>query len=221
MRRREGRQAFRKGCRGRRVQLCEFTEPRWASRNRLIMERRGPSRHPAARSSTPSASPPAPWRPWRGGGHPAIGQGARGAARSRMELCERGEDGEHATLPEASTMAGSWARWGTAARCVCDRRWVGLQVRTPPPRRVRWRRRWVSQPPPGGAVVGRHRSSVFGRGAPRGWRCEPGRQKSTRLAGDRLPAPSVAVIAGESQPRREVEQPGSVGVCRIASPRPE
>jgi hypothetical protein len=54
----------------------------------------------------------------------AKGKRARGAARSRRELRDRGEDGEHATLPEASTSACSSARWGARAMqpgCCCFR----------------------------------------------------------------------------------------------------
>lgn len=45
----------------------------------------------------------------------AEGKTARGAARSRRELGDRGEDGEHATLPEASAAASCSGRWARGA----------------------------------------------------------------------------------------------------------
>ena len=47
----------------------------------------------------------------------AKGKRARGATRSRRELRDRGEDGEHATLPEASTWARCASRWASPRRC--------------------------------------------------------------------------------------------------------
>src|SRR5277367_5437721 len=82
-----------------------------------------------ARRAPPWPAPPSPRHPSLGdpaGGtlppsttpvavptRTATGQRARGAARSRREPGDRGEDGEHATLPDASTSACSAPRWGT------------------------------------------------------------------------------------------------------------
>jgi hypothetical protein len=66
-------------------------------------------RDPASGTLCPiDRTPPSPTRG-------AEGKGARGAAQSRREHRDRGEDGgEPATLPDASTLARSPARWASA-----------------------------------------------------------------------------------------------------------
>jgi hypothetical protein len=61
----------------------------------------------------------------------AKGKRARGAARSRREPCDRGEDGEHATLPEASTSASCIGSMGHPRSTKDTERTIGVATTYP------------------------------------------------------------------------------------------